>query len=211
MEDVTRTEAVVTTVVKLGGSVISDASLCDVVLRVIGRCASTHRLLVVPGGGRFADAVRELDCRVGLSDDAAHWMAVRAMDESARVVVDRLAGGRLVATGGEIADVHACGQIPVLAPSRWLAEADPLPHSWDVTSDSIAAWVAGRVGASRLVLVKPRGVRAHRSEETDGGGLALVDASFPLVLPDGLPWTILPADRVGGAFDRLLREETVPS
>ncbi len=31
---------------------------------------------------------------------------------------------------------------------------DELPASWDVTSDSIAAWVADRVGAGRLVLVK---------------------------------------------------------
>ena len=31
---------------------------------------------------------------------------------------------------------------------------DDLPESWAVTSDSIAAWVAGRAGADRLVLVK---------------------------------------------------------
>jgi aspartokinase-like uncharacterized kinase len=31
---------------------------------------------------------------------------------------------------------------------------DELPRSWQVTSDSIAAWVAERVGAERLVLVK---------------------------------------------------------
>ena len=49
------------------------------------------------------------------------------------------------------------GRVPVLAPSQWLREADPLPHSWDVTSDSIAAWVAGAVGARELVLVKPAG------------------------------------------------------
>ena len=31
---------------------------------------------------------------------------------------------------------------------------DALPASWEVTSDSIAAWVADQVGAGRLVLVK---------------------------------------------------------
>ena len=43
----------------------------------------------------------------------------------------------------------------MLLPAALLAEHDPLPESWDVTSDSIAAWVAGAAGASRLVLLKP--------------------------------------------------------
>ena len=59
----------------------------------------------------------------------------------------------------------SAGRVPVLAPSRWLREADPLPHSWDVTSDSIAAWVAGQAGASTLVLVKAAG-RHRRSSPT---------------------------------------------
>ena len=45
--------------------------------------------------------------------------------------------------------------MPVLLPSALLAERDPLPASWAVTADSIAAWVAGAAGAGRLVLVKP--------------------------------------------------------
>ena len=42
----------------------------------------------------------------------------------------------------------------MLAPFRWLRAADPLPHGWHVTSDSIAAWVAARLSARRLVLLK---------------------------------------------------------
>ena len=47
------------------------------------------------------------------------------------------------------------GVVSVLLPAALLAERDPLPASWAVTSDSIAAWVAGAAGAGRLVLVKP--------------------------------------------------------
>ena len=51
------------------------------------------------------------------------------------------------------------GRIPVLAPRRFLDEIDasspdPLPHSWDVTTDSIAARVAVHLGAAELVLLK---------------------------------------------------------
>jgi hypothetical protein len=75
----------------------------------------------------------------------------------------------------------------VLAPYRWLRDADPLPHSWDVTSDSIAAWVAGALGARRLVLVKPPGA----------SGDGAVDAYFARVLPAHIAAEIISADRIG--------------
>jgi len=78
--------------------------------------------------------------------------------------------------------------VPVLRPSRWLRDADPLPHSWDVTSDSIAAWIAGQVGARQLILVKPAGV--DRTERA-------VDAYFSRALPTGVELVIVPADRIG--------------
>ena len=84
------------------------------------------------------------------------------------------------------ADSAVIKTIPVLAPYRWLREADPLPHSWDVTSDSIAAWVARQVGACELVLVKPPG--ATRGER--------VDAYFGRVLPAEVRVTIVPADQI---------------
>jgi aspartokinase-like uncharacterized kinase len=57
------------------------------------------------------------------------------------------------------------GRLPVLAPHAWLRHVDPLPHSWEVTSDSIAAWVTISCGATDLVLLKP--VRGPLSDLTD--------------------------------------------
>ena len=91
----------------------------------------------------------------------------------------------------------------MLAPARTLQEADPLPHSWEVTSDSIAAWVAGQVGAPRLILIKPRGVGVHSSE---AGGRdrpppdGLVDPYFARALPAGVGWSIAPVDQVESWF-----------
>src|SRR5439155_22099512 len=127
-----------------------------------------RRLLVVPGGGPFADSVRNVARQLPVSDDAAHWMAVLAMDQYAHLIAERIDAGVIVAEPRGIAAALDRGQVPVLAPSRWLREVDPLPHSWQVTSDSIAAWVAGRLGASHLVLVKPPGA----------AGEAIVDAYF---------------------------------
>lgn len=174
------------TVVKLGGGVLAHVEHLDVVLAAIEAAARQHRLLVVPGGGPFADVVREIDRRLELSDDAAHWMAILAMDQYAHLIAARFAPGTLVERPPQIAAALDAGRVAVLAPSRWLREADPLPHAWDVTSDSIAAWVAGQVGARRLVLIKPPGA----------AGKDLVDPYFPRALPPQVTPVIVPADDV---------------
>jgi len=179
----------VETVVKLGGGVLAHVEHFDAALAAIAAAATTRRLLVVPGGGPFADAVRKADRRLRLSEDAAHWMAVLAMDQYAHLVASRLTGGVLVADPREIAAAFIAGpfgQVPVLAPYRWLREADPLPHAWDVTSDSIAAWVAGAVGARHLVLIKPPGAT----------GDGVTDAYFARALPLHVTLAIVPADKV---------------
>ena len=187
---------IVETVVKLGGGVLADAEHFEAALAAIGGAAQVRRLLVVPGGGPFANAVREVDRRLRLSDDAAHWMAVLAMDQYAHLLAARLAGGVLVAEPREIAAALSAGHVPVLAPSRWLRAVDPLPHAWMVTSDSIAAWVAGAVGARRLVLIKPSGA----------AGRELVDAYFARALPAHVTPVIVPADQVDALHSALRGE-----
>src|SRR2546427_525930 len=143
------------TVVKIGGGMLTRTSVFDRVTAAIGEAARGRRLVIVPGGGPFADAVRQMFNRFGIGEEAAHWMAILGMDQYAHALVARISGATLAEGETEIAAALAAGRIPVLAPFRWLRTADPLPHSWDVTSDSIAAWLTGALGARRLVLIKP--------------------------------------------------------
>ena len=200
--------AVVDVVVKIGGGVLAHPDHFEAALAAIGAAGRAQRLLVVPGGGPFADTVREVNLRIRLSDDAAHWMAVLAMDQYAHLVAARLFGSTLVTKRHEIgAALDApVRQIPVLAPYRWLREADPLPHEWTVTSDSISAWIAGRVDARRLVLIKPPGAHLHLPRETGATGFSetaqnaaaseLVDAYFPRALPAQVRFVMVAADQM---------------
>ena len=173
--------------VKVGGGLLASPGHLDAVLAELASAASTRRLLVIPGGGPFADAVREVDRELTLSDEAAHWMAVLAMDQYAHLLVSRLRTGGIVSDAAAIAAQLDQGRLPVLAPFRWLRDADPLPHSWDVTSDSIAAWIAGEVGARRLVLVKP-----------PGAGDQAVDPYFHRVMtPEMALPHVVAADQIG--------------
>jgi aspartokinase-like uncharacterized kinase len=148
--------------------------------------------LIVPGGGPFADAVRARYARGDVSDDEAHWMAVAAMDRYAELLAARLSRGCLVRSAPQAAQAAMSGRTPVLAPAQWLREADPLPHSWDVTSDSIAAWIAGDIGAARLVLIKAPAATGE-----------LVDGYFERARPATIPVHVVPADRLDTLRDAL--------
>ena len=140
-------------VVKVGGSLLAGGSLPSF-LPTVGELARTYRLVMVPGGGPFADAVRRACTLHDPGASAAHWMAVLAMDQHAHLLAGLLPTARLATGPDEIASALAEGLLPVLSPFRWLQAVDPLPHGWHVTSDSIAAWVAARLSARRLVLLK---------------------------------------------------------
>jgi 5-(aminomethyl)-3-furanmethanol phosphate kinase len=140
----------VLTVVKVGGGLARDPAALRAWCAQLAECGTRHALLVVPGGGAFADAVRAHDRRFGLPDETAHWMAILAMDQFGWALADLVPGALLRV---DLAPVRP-GAVAILLPYALLRERDPLPASWDVTADSIAAWVAGAAGARRLVLVK---------------------------------------------------------
>jgi aspartokinase-like uncharacterized kinase len=139
----------VLTVVKVGGGLGRGAG--DDALRALcttlGRLGERHPLLVVPGGAWFADAVREADRRFALPATTSHHMAVLGMEQFGWLLSELIPGAGRSAQ----ARLDRPGTTVLLPAALTL---DGLPASWRVTSDSIAAWVAGRAGAGRLVLVK---------------------------------------------------------
>jgi len=140
----------VLTVVKVGGGLCRGAgddalrALC----KTLGELGERHPLLVVPGGAGFAGAVREADRRFGLRAATAHRMAILGMEQFGWLLSELIPGAVRCADLSRA----ATGRTTVLLPAA--LPLDTLPASWDVTSDSIAAWVAGQAGAGRLVLVK---------------------------------------------------------
>ena len=156
------------TVVKVGGGIAREAG--DSALRTlccaIGDAGARHPLLVVPGGAAFADAVREQDGRFTLQAATAHRMAILAMEQFGWLLSDLIPGAVRCTDLAAACTAAARARTPILLPAALLAE-DPLPASWTVTSDSIAAWVAGAAKAARLVLVKPVG-GLYRDWPADG-------------------------------------------
>lgn len=134
-------------VLKIGGSLIQHA---EPLIRSI-QSISTD-LLIIPGGGVFADTVR----RCNVSDTPAHWMAVAAMDQY---------GWYLSSFGVPVTVTPGfCGAPQILLPYSDLLTRDPLPHTWDVTSDTISAYYACRLSAPLMILKSIEHIRSGDEE-----------------------------------------------
>ena len=168
-------------VVKIGGSLL-DWPLLPGRLSAYLAGRATERLVLVVGGGRAADWVRDLDQVHDFPPARSHALALRALDLTARTLASLLPNLEVVDDPGAIGECWATGTLPVLAPRRFLdrleREArDPLPHSWDVTSDAIAARLAVELRAPEVALLKsaPLPTGADRAE---AARLGLVDLAF---------------------------------
>jgi aspartokinase-like uncharacterized kinase len=171
------------TVVKLGGST-ADHKEMDVWTAALA--GASLPLVIVPGGGAFADQVRDEQNRLGFSDAAAHAMAILAMDQFGHVILDRHGRFSAARSPKEIEQALADGKIPVWMPSAMAIPASDIPTSWDVTSDSLAAWLTGRLSAQALLLVKQSRAFTEHDGVADLMARGIVDVHFATMLPAGV-------------------------
>jgi dihydroneopterin aldolase len=176
------------TVIKLGGS-HAFAPHLGRWIDAIARCAG--RIVAVPGGGPFADTVREVQPRMGFDDAAAHRMALLAMEQYGCALASLNAHFVLAETRDDIERALDADRVPIWLPTRMVMAAREIPWSWDVTSDSLAAWLAGLLGASRLLLVKRVAASMPPGEQVARG---IVDPAFARFLNEsGVPAVVLGA------------------
>lgn len=172
------------TVVKVGGSLFDMPDLGSRLQHWLKRLGDGP-VLLVPGGGPMVNVVRDLDQRFRLGEEAAHWLALRAMTLNAHFLAGLLPCSRVIGDvvrlgetrGWLLLDAHAFAQADEAHPDR-------LPHSWRVTSDSIAARAAYCSGAGRLVLLKSVPVPADQ-DWAIAAQVGWVDDYFPEIIRRG--------------------------
>ncbi len=164
-------------IVKLGGSLGSQNVLRDWL-----RALRPMPVVIVPGGGIFADAVRSAQAQWHFDDTLAHRMAIVAMRQYALMLSGIESGLTLAATETLLQE------LPRHPSARcWLPDPDELQGpsveaSWRVTSDSLAVWLAQRLGAKALLLVKS----IHLSERSRSIDCLIDDGVIDPAIPDFL-------------------------
>ncbi|NLD66484.1 MAG: delta 1-pyrroline-5-carboxylate synthetase [Crenarchaeota archaeon] len=141
------------TVVKIGGSIATYPDELRALCKKISVLSKKFRVVVVPGGGEFADTVRQLDQRYNLTIRISHHMAIYAMNQYGLMLTDLIPDSVVVEEVAQTKIVLDKNLTPVFLPAKLMLAEDPLENSWNVTSDSIAFYIAAKLEASKLVVV----------------------------------------------------------
>lgn len=163
-------------VVKLGGSLGESPCLRPWLETLITHGAG--QVVVVPGGGGFADQVRRSQAHWGTDDRSAHLMALLAMEQFGLLMTAICPALRPVRDESGLRASLASGHVPVWLPSAMAGADERIPANWSVTSDSLSLWLAAILGAQRVLLVKSVPL-PHDVRDADAAVRAgLVDRAF---------------------------------
>ncbi|MHC1551431.1 amino acid kinase family protein [Phyllobacterium sp. K27] len=190
-------------IVKLGGSTAGETQMQHWIDAIAN---AAFPVVIVPGGGPFADQVRISQRRLDYSDQAAHAMAILAMDQFGIAIAERHPDLRMARTVHEIKALLDRGHTPVWLPSAMTIGAADIPCSWDITSDSLSAWLAGVLSADDMLLVKQTDEYQHYSTVEELAAAGIVDGMLTAMLtgdirvhiagPQILNWLDLPLTRI---------------
>lgn len=166
-------------VIKLGGSLFASPVLLSW-LEALTQAARREPIIIVPGGGPFADQVRLAQQRHDIGDGAAHCMAILAMAQFGLLLHDLAPRSRPLhypcpSAGG----AHDVG-LHIWLPDAALFNQPGLPQSWAITADSLALWLAQQLEADALFLIKRRIPQQHTLSQLCRDGV--IDQGFNTLL-----------------------------
>ena len=174
-------------VVKIGGSLFPNYAI-----ELAKHLENTNSVIIL-GGGEFANLIRKYDSQMHFSEEANHWRAIDCMDIIAKLVNDKVESARLVYSIDEAQKVSDKNLTPIFVVSDFLKKEDPFECSWDVTSDSIAAYISHLLNANLLIVTNVNGIYTREPSEEGSKFIDKIDAKKLLTFEESSIDLMLPS------------------
>lgn len=174
-------------VVKIGGSLFPNYAI-----NLAEKLKNTGSVIIL-GGGEFANLIRKYNDDVNFSDETNHWTAIDCMDIIAKLVNDKVDSTKLAYSIEEVNAISDEGFTPIFVVSEFLKREDPFECSWDVTSDSIAAYVSHILNANLLIVTNVNGIYTQEPEEPGSTFISKIDATKLLTFQESSIDVMLPS------------------
>lgn len=153
-------------IVKIGGKILENKeNLASTISQFKHICENNivQKIILIPGGGTYANFVRKLDKKISIGDELSHWMAIFAMNYNGIRINQEYLQLTCFTNLNELKKSKE--KIAIFLPYDFLYQLDELPHSWSVTSDSIAVYIAHQLGLKDCFLIKDiDGIISNKNE-----------------------------------------------
>ena len=171
-------------VIKLGGSLAHSKTLINCFNKIQQRYQG-RSVIIVPGGGAFADQVRLAQQQWQFDDITAHHMAILAMQQMALMFNGLVPHWPIATRLPELQLAKNLNKILIWSPNSAELDQAGIPATWDITSDSLAAWLAKQLSATELILVKSAVIDPKASLE-QLAAQQIIDQGFCQQVQDGI-------------------------
>ena len=178
---------IVKQVVKIGGSLFPNYAID------LAKQLKDTGSVIILGGGEFANLIRSYDEEIHFSQEVNHWTAIDCMDILAKLVNDKVESAKLAYSLKEVIEISDEGFTPIFVVSEFLRTEDPFECSWDVTSDSIAAYVAHALNANLLIVTNVNGIYTQEPKEPGSTFISKIDAKTLLTFQESSIDVMLPS------------------
>ncbi len=142
-------------VFKIGGKILEDYKNLECTISQLKELYDDNtiqKIIIILGGGSHANFIRSIDKKLVLGDDLAHWMAIFSMDYNGKDLNKLFPDLKCVDDFKNIQRVKRI--FCIFLPYNYLRKNNSLPHNWDVTSDSIAIYIANKLQLNDCYLIK---------------------------------------------------------
>ena len=174
-------------VVKIGGSLFPNYAI-----NLAEKLKGTNSVIIL-GGGEFANLIRKYDGEMKFTEETNHWTAIDCMDIIAKLVNDKVDSTKLAYSIDEVNEISDEGFTPIFVVSEFLKDEDPFECSWDVTSDSIAAYVANSLNANLFIVTNVNGIYTQEPKEPGSTFISKIDAKTLLTFQESSIDVMLPS------------------
>ncbi|WP_292818662.1 delta 1-pyrroline-5-carboxylate synthetase [Methanobrevibacter sp.] len=174
-------------VVKIGGSLFPNYAI-----DLADKLKNTSSVIIL-GGGDFANLIRKYNSEMNFSEEVNHWTAIDCMDIIAKLVNDKVDSAKLAYSIEDVNQIANEGFTPIFIVSEFLKREDPFECSWDVTSDSIAAYVAHLLNANLLIVTDVNGIYTQEPKEPGSTFISKIDATKLLTFQESSIDVMLPS------------------
>ena len=171
-------------VIKLGGSLLGSPTLPHW-LSLLAKHGN-GKVVIVPGGSVFADAVRQAQSLSGMNDGLAHELALLAMDQFGLLLAGMQPDLVTATNELEIAERGWQHRAVVWLPSQMVLADATVEQSWRVTSDSLSAWLANKLAADQLLLIKSVDLSSYQQSKAALAKSLLDDGVVDACFLDGI-------------------------
>ena len=140
---------------KIGGKILDNSKhLINTIAQLtqLYEDKTIQKIILIPGGGTLANFVRNLYLEFKIDDELAHWIAIYSMNFNGLELQRKFPHLAITENFEHLKNEKRI--FSIFLPYKYLRLIDPLPHSWDVTSDSITLYCAFKLGVNECFLIK---------------------------------------------------------